>query len=117
VRILFILNDPPYGDERLFNALRLVLALLKRTPGDQVSCFLLANAVGAAVPGQKPPEGYYNLERMLKRLVAAGSRVLLCGTCMAARGLDQATFVEGARRSTMDELAAETAEADKVLVF
>jgi uncharacterized protein involved in oxidation of intracellular sulfur len=36
---------------------------------------------------------------------------------MDARGLDDATILSGARRSTMDELAAATAEADKVLVF
>jgi sulfur relay (sulfurtransferase) complex TusBCD TusD component (DsrE family) len=34
-----------------------------------------------------------------------------------ARGLDGATLMAGALRSTMDELATATAEADKVLVF
>jgi uncharacterized protein involved in oxidation of intracellular sulfur len=36
---------------------------------------------------------------------------------MDARGLAEAELLAGARRSTMDELAAATAEADKVLVF
>jgi len=36
---------------------------------------------------------------------------------MDARGLTEAELVEGARRSTMDELAQATATADKVLVF
>jgi uncharacterized protein involved in oxidation of intracellular sulfur len=43
--------------------------------------------------------------------------VLLCGTCMDARAITDAELMEGARRSTMDELAAETLAADKVLVF
>ena len=42
---------------------------------------------------------------------------MLCGTCMDARGVAEAELMEGARRSTMDELAAETIAADKTLVF
>jgi uncharacterized protein involved in oxidation of intracellular sulfur len=54
---------------------------------------------------------------MLKRVLAAGGTVLLCGTCMDARGLTDAEVLAGARRSTMDELAAATLAADKALVF
>jgi uncharacterized protein involved in oxidation of intracellular sulfur len=36
---------------------------------------------------------------------------------MDARGLGDGELLEGARRSTMDELATATAEADKVLIF
>ena len=117
MRTLLILNDPPYGTERCYNALRLAIALLKRDPTAEVSVFLMADAVGAARRGQKLPEGYYSLERMLKRVVAGKGQVLLCGTCMDARGLADADIMEGAQRSTMDALAAATAEADKVLVF
>ena len=38
-------------------------------------------------------------------------------TCLDARGICEAELMEGARRSTMDELANATAEADKVLIF
>jgi uncharacterized protein involved in oxidation of intracellular sulfur len=71
----------------------------------------------AAKSAQKTPEGFYSIERMLKRVLAAKGRVLLCGTRMDARGLGDSEIMEGARRSTMDELAAATVEADKVLVF
>jgi uncharacterized protein involved in oxidation of intracellular sulfur len=114
---LFILNDPPYGTERCHNALRLAHALLKQGPPADVAIFLMADAVIAAKAGQKTPEGYYNVERMLKRVLSANGKVLLCGTCMDARGLDDAALMEGARRSTMDELATAAAGADKVLVF
>jgi uncharacterized protein involved in oxidation of intracellular sulfur len=36
---------------------------------------------------------------------------------MDARGLSESDIIEGARRSTMDELALATVEADKVMVF
>jgi uncharacterized protein involved in oxidation of intracellular sulfur len=77
----------------------------------------MADAVLAAKANQKTPEGYYNLERMLRRFTTAGGKVLLCGTCMDARGLTEAEVVEGAKRSSMDELAQATMAADKVLVF
>jgi uncharacterized protein involved in oxidation of intracellular sulfur len=107
----------PYGSERCYNALRLASALLKSDHESEVSVFLMADAVVAAKAGQKTPEGYYSVERMLKRVLAGKGQVLLCGTCMDARGIGEAEIMEGARRSTMDELAAETQAADKVLVF
>lgn len=115
--VLLILNDPPYGTERCYNALRLAIALLKRDPGTAVTVFLMADAVVAARRGQKVPEGYYSLERMLKRMVVGKGCVLLCGTCMDARGMTDADMIEGATRGTMHMLAAATAEADRVLVF
>jgi len=53
---------------------------------------------------------------MLKPIVRNGE-VLLCGTCMDARGMGEDEVMDGARRSSMSELTARTAEADKVLVF
>ncbi len=117
MRFLLILNGPPYGDEKAYNALRLAHAVVKADAATEIVVFLMADAVGCAKARQKTPEGYYNLERMLKRVIAAKGRVLLCGACMDARGLRDTEIVEGARRSTMDELAQETLMADKVLVF
>lgn len=63
------------------------------------------------------PEGYYNIERMLKRVLASKGKVLLCGACMDARGLQDVELLEGAQRGTMDELAQETIASDHTLVF
>jgi uncharacterized protein involved in oxidation of intracellular sulfur len=112
---LFILNDAPYGNERAYNALRLAAALAG-LEGQQVRMFLMADAVGCAKVGQKVPEGYYNVQLMLGKVLRKGE-VGLCGTCMDARGVTQAEMVEGANRSTMAQLAAWTAEASKVIVF
>jgi len=53
---------------------------------------------------------------MLKSVIRKGE-VLLCGTCMDARGLTDDEILEEAKRSTMPELADYTLAADKVLVF
>jgi uncharacterized protein involved in oxidation of intracellular sulfur len=117
VKILVILNDPPYGSERTYNGLRLALSLHKHDPDGEITLFLMADAVTAARKDQKTPAGYYNIERMLNRLALGRNRILLCGTCMDARGLAEDALTTGARRSSMDELSEATLKADKVLVF
>jgi uncharacterized protein involved in oxidation of intracellular sulfur len=117
MKSVLILNDPPYGTERVYNGLRLAHALAKNDPEARITVFLMADAVLAAKSGQKTPEGFYNVERMLKRVIAGKGQVLLCGTCLDARGIAEAEIMEGARRSTMDELAAATIAADKTWVF
>lgn len=112
---LFILNDAPYGNARAYNALRLAAAL-SGLEGQQAQMFLMADAVTCAKAGQKVPEGYYNVQLMLGKVIRKGE-VGLCGNSMDARGVAQAEMVEGANCSTMAQLAAWTAEATKVIVF
>jgi uncharacterized protein involved in oxidation of intracellular sulfur len=112
-----ILNDPPYGTEGVYNGLRLATNLLAKNEEAEVSVFLLGDAASAAKAGQQTPNGYYNVERMLASALRKGATVRVCGTCMDARGLTDTELVEGAARSTMDELTELTVDADKVLVF
>jgi uncharacterized protein involved in oxidation of intracellular sulfur len=114
MNILMILNDPPYGTERSYNGLRLAKALT--TDDTQITVFLMSDSVACAQAGQKVPEGFYNAELMLKAITRKG-QVLLCGTCMDARGIGDGAIIDGARRSTMKELAEVTLNADKVIVF
>ena len=116
MKVLMVLNDQPYGTERSYNGLRLALALAK-TEGTELRLFLMADAVGCAKPGQKTPNGYYNIERMLRGLTVKEVPVGACGTCMDARGLTEADLLEGAHRSSMVELAEWTLWADEVVTF
>ena len=113
---LLILNDPPYGTERSYNALRLARSLLK-AGGEEVRVFLIGDAAACGKSGQKVPQGYYNIGDMLGMIGRAGGEIGVCGTCIDARGIDEKGLVEGAPRSTMDELTEWTQWADKVLVF
>ena len=116
MNILFVLNDPPYGTERAFNGLRLARELAGRD-GVDVRVFLLGDAVGCAMAGQKVPNGYYHLDRMIVSLSRQGSEVACCGTCLEARGITDEMLIEGARRSTLAELGDWTLWADKVVTF
>src|SRR3990172_8201170 len=95
---LFILNDAPYGTERSYNALRLAGSLAK-CEGETVRVFLIGDGAACAKSGQKVPEGYYNLEIMLRSLARRGADIGVCGTCMDARGIAESELAEGCRRS------------------
>jgi uncharacterized protein involved in oxidation of intracellular sulfur len=54
---------------------------------------------------------------MISLAVRHGAECGACGTCMAARALPEDALVPGVRRSTMDELAAWSLAADRILVY
>ena len=116
MHVLFILHDPPYGSERVFQALRLADAMVKVEPDLEVTVYLTADAVLAAKRGQQTPTGYYNVERMFKPILRRGS-LMVCRQCLEARGIRRDELVEGAIESRLGDLAQLTLEADKVLVY
>ena len=116
-KILILINDAPYGSEKAYNALRLGIQLGKDHPDIQVRVFLMADAAGCALADQNTPNGYYNIERMLKSVLGKGGKVKICGSCAEARGLKNARLIEGTEISNMGELTGWVADSDKVLTF
>ena len=116
MKTLFILNDAPYGTERSYNALRLAGVLSKRE-GQELRVFLIGDASTCARSGQKLPQGYYNIEVMLKNVVRNKANIGVCGTCMDARGMIESELIEGIKRSTMEELTNWSEWADKIQVW
>ena len=116
-KVLMILNEPAYGSERTYNGLRLAGAMAKRE-GMQVRAFLIGGAVACAKRGQRLPAGHYSIEAMLGMLVENQGEIGVCGSCLDSRGIVDADLTQGARRSSMEELATWSGEwADKVIVF
>lgn len=116
MKTLFILNDAPYGSERSYNGLRLAGSLSK-AEGEDVKVFLIGDAAACAKAGQKVPEGFYNIQVMLGRVVRNGGQVGVCGTCMDARGITESELLEGTHKSTLAELTTWTQWAEKLIVF
>jgi uncharacterized protein involved in oxidation of intracellular sulfur len=117
MNILILVNDAPYGTEKAYNGLRLAMAIQKDHPDVQVNVFLMADAVTCGLSNQNTPQGYYNIERMLKSVLAKGGKVKACGTCADARGIRNLQLVEGIEISNMAELAQWSIDADKVFTF
>lgn len=116
MKTLLILNDAPYGSERSYNGLRLAMSLSKRE-GEEVRLFLMGDAVDCARRGQETPDGYYNTERMIRAVLQRGGEVGACGSCSDARVLTDEARIDGARRSSMEELTDWTLWADRVVTF
>ncbi len=117
-KILIIINDSPYGSEKPYNALRMAMTLQKDHGEEvEVKIFLLADAVFCGLPNQKTPDGYYNIERMIKSVIQKGGEIKSCGGCSQARGIVPVSFIEGVQLSNMKEFAQWTVDCNKVLTF
>ncbi|TRZ69856.1 MAG: hypothetical protein D4R97_09210 [Bacteroidetes bacterium] len=117
MKILFIINDAPYGSEKAYNALRMAMTIQKEDENAEVRVFLMADAATAALLNQNTPQGYYNIERMIRSVISKGGKVKICGTCAEARGIKDLGLIEGAEISTMKELVQWTLNSDKTLTF
>lgn len=117
MKILILIHDGPYGTEKAYNALRLAIQLGKDHKTVEVRIFLLADAVHCAMTNQNTPNGYYNIERMIRLALTTNARVKICGSCAEARGLKNATLIEGTEISSMAELANWVVDSDKTLMF
>jgi uncharacterized protein involved in oxidation of intracellular sulfur len=116
MKITMLINDAPYGSERTFNALRLADVLLTLEDDLELTVCLLGDAVWCAKQGQQTPDGFYNVGRMLKPVLRRGL-VLVCETCMAARGLKAEDLMEGCRPARLGEAGMQVLDADKVITF
>lgn len=117
MKILFIINDAPYGSEKAYNALRIANQLNKEYPDVEVRIFLMADGPNCALANQTTPNGYYNIERMLKFSLSKGAIVKICGSCAEARGLRSLPLVEGAEISNLETLTNWIVDSNKVLTF
>ena len=115
--LTIIISSSPYGDERIWNALRLAEALCCSEVKVEVNIFLIGDAVNAAKRGQKPPKGFYNLEKMLADLVKVGVSVDVCHTSMNLRGLTEKDLVKGTKMGTITGLSKWITKSQKVLSF
>jgi len=112
-----VISSSPYGDERIWNALRLAEALCCSSAKMKVNIFLIGDAVNAAKKGQRPAKGFYNIEKMLEGLVKAGVCINVCHTSMNLRGLEEQDLVEGTEMGTITGLSKWINGSQKVVSF
>jgi uncharacterized protein involved in oxidation of intracellular sulfur len=93
------------------------MQIQKNYENTDLCVFLMADAVTCALPSQNTPNGFYNIERMLKTVIQKNGKVKLCGSCADTRGLKKLKLVEGTELSTMKELTQLTMESDKMITF
>ncbi|WP_028116013.1 DsrE/DsrF/TusD sulfur relay family protein [Ferrimonas senticii] len=114
--ILLVAHDSPYGTEKLYNALRIALAMQEhaKTPIQQ-RLFLMSDAVFAALSGQNTPDLSYHIGQMLEILLAQGVEIQMCKTCVEARGVSLERCIDGIEIGTLVTLTDWTLNSDKVI--
>ena len=116
-KLLFILNESPYGTEKSFNALRLAVNLQEEHGKEvEIKVFCFGDSVLSGIAGQHPNEGS-NVQQIMEILVAQGAEVKLCTSCTKARGLSEIKLIDGVTRGTLDDVSKWTLWADKVVNF
>ncbi len=113
--VLITLREGPYGSELPFTALKLASTILAEHPRTTVRLFLVSDAVHCAVDQQTPPEGWPNIGDMLRDVIARGSEVKLCVTCVKARGLTYIPLIPGSQIGSMSDFADWTVTSDRVI--
>ncbi|QIZ78715.1 DsrE/DsrF/TusD sulfur relay family protein [Ferrimonas lipolytica] len=114
--ILLVAHDGPYGSEKLYNALRMAIAMEEHstTPVTQ-RLFLMSDAVTAALSQQKTPDFSVHIGQMLEILLAQGVSIHMCKTCVEARGITPERCIDGVEVATLVELTQWTLDSDKVI--
>jgi len=117
ITVLLVFNRNPYdGTDVTWNGLRLAEQLLDA--GLEVKIFLMNDSVDLARDAATPPEGYFDLGKMLKELIERSVPVKVCGTCKVRCGIHKGEpYFEGAQEAKMTELAEWIKNADKIITF
>ncbi len=117
MKILLILNHKPYdGTDVIWNSLRLVSTL--SASGNDVRLFVMNDAVDIVRESIEPPDGFFDLKKMTKDIIADGITVRACGTCLERTGSSPGeTAYEGIIVSDLKDLSNWITEAERVLTF
>lgn len=115
MKILFVFNRNPYdGTDVTWNNLRLIEKLLDLKA--EVKIFLMNDSVDLARDAANPPDGCFDLGKMLKDLIAKGVLVKVCGTCKVRCGIYKGEpYFAGTQEAKMTELAEWIKESDKII--
>ncbi|WP_025821221.1 DsrE/DsrF/TusD sulfur relay family protein [Shewanella marina] len=115
-KIVIVAHASPYGTEKLFNSLRIALALKDQSQqAVELKLFLMSDAIFAALPGQQTPDLSYNIQQMLEILLAQQVEIKLCKTCAEARGVTTDMLIPECQIGTLTDLTLWTLDADKVI--
>jgi len=115
MKILIVLNGSPNdGTDVTWNALRLAGQLSKDST--EVRIFLMNDAVDLARIGF-PASDDFDLQSMLKEVIASGAEAKLCKTCIDRCGIGEGKTIPEVKVATMPELSRWVVDSDKVLTF
>lgn len=113
--VLIILSHAPFDGDSTWNALRLAATLVERK--SPVRIFVMNDAIDAVRKGAMPEGAEFDLQAMLRDLLAKGGRIKICTTCVNRCGIGHGEVIPEAVMATMADLASWITESDRVVVF
>ena len=117
MKILININEAPYSNENVYNALRIAMQFQKDNEKIQIRIYLIADGVFCAMTNEKTPPGFYNIEKMMEAVIQKGAVVKMCTSCGEARGLKDLKLIDGAEWSNLKTLTDWITESDKILNY
>ncbi len=115
MKILIILNEGPYANEKSYNNLRTGLQLLNQIKEAEVNFYLFSDSIGCVIKNPKPSATKYNAGELIADLIKKGAKIKLCKSCLNARG--SVEIIEGVEISNMIDYAEWILNADEVISF
>jgi len=115
MKILIILNEGPYSNEKSYNGLRTGIQFLTQVKDAEVNFYLFSDSVACVVKDQKPAAVKYNTGELAAELLAKGAKIKLCKSCMEARGVTN--LIDGVEISNLKEYTEWVVNCDKIISF
>jgi len=115
MKILIILNDGPYSNEKAYNGLRTGIQFLSQVKDAEVNFYLFSDSVACVAKDQKPSAAKYNAGDLVTELVLKGAKIKLCKSCLEARAINN--LIEGVEISNLKEYADWVVSCDKIISF
>jgi uncharacterized protein involved in oxidation of intracellular sulfur len=114
--LILTYRDPYDGSDVVWNALR--VAAFQRDLGDEVSVFLMSDAVTLVhADTPQPDDAAYDTFTEFEVAAEGGVAFKTCGTCLKNRGLPADKVDPRAPAATLKDLADWLVWADKTLTF
>ena len=117
MKILININEAPYANENVYNALRIAMQFQKDIEKAEIRIYLIADGVFCALRNEKTPPGFYDIEKMMGEVIQKGAVVKMCTSCGESRRLKDLKLIEGAEWSNLKTLTDWMIDSDKVINY
>ena len=120
MKVLFIINEHPFGNERTWNALRLARRMSQRDDLE-IRLFLFSDSVFCASNRPEFKNGAYDAANGLTyspaELISTtrNVEVLVCGTCCKTRGIAENDLHDFASPGSLDSLSDWICDSDRII--
>ncbi|MBD3227881.1 MAG: hypothetical protein GF329_06805 [Candidatus Lokiarchaeota archaeon] len=113
-KLTVMIFEAPYGREKAYTALRFALTAL--TDGHEVTVILIQDGVYLAKNKQDPAE-YPNTYEYLQMAIEEGLKIIVCGVCCQARGINKDELMDEAVIVGMHEIVDACGKSENTISF